>query len=284
MTNRRRNTLLAAAGFCASGLILLLFNFNLFERYEPAAQYLGGALILVASMGSFLGYAASRRSPQPEWWRLIPSWILLALAAILVLSTVPGLDPRFNAALLFGGLAAAFIHIFLLKTDEFWWAIIPGGFMLVLGIVIALSSTINRIETLGALLFSGMGLVFFALYLLGDRRQWWALMPGSILLLFGFFVLTWEQNGTESSGAILRWWPLILIVIGVLLALRSNRQRPTDKIETHAAPSRRREERSQKPRVSTLPTAKPPQRLTGSGQSSSTSAPGTSIEILPDND
>lgn len=284
MPHRRRNRLLAAVGLCLSGLILLLFNFNVFERYEPAAQYLAGALVLLGSLASFLGYATSqRRSSQSQWWRLIPGWILLALAGMMVLSTVPDLDPRLNAALLFGGLAAAFIHIFLLRPSEFWWAVIPGGFMLVLGGVIALSSAVTRIETLGALLFSGMGLVFFALYLVGDRRQWWSLMPGSILLLFGFFVFTWDQNGGETSSALLRWWPLLLIVIGVVLALRSSRHRPTEKLETHAAPTRRQQHSSPKSQSIRTPTRRP-QQVPPAEERISTAAPGTSIEILPEKD
>lgn len=282
-----------AAGLCLSGILLLLFNFNIFQRFEPGAQYLVAALAVLAAFGSFASYASAREN----WWRLIPGWILLALAGIIFLSTLPGGDPRFSAAVLFAGLGAAFLHIFLLRRTEFWWALIPAGFMWVLGGVIALSSYITRVESLGALLFGGIGLVFFAIYAVGDRRQWWALMPGSILLLFGFFVLTWDQSSGERRGDLLQWWPLILIALGVVVGLRSWRRQPVEKMEVNTAPARPRAEQppapAHRPLVVTAHRAQlphtaenrpEPRKFPQRDQSTAGSAPGTSIEILPDND
>ncbi|MCB9147578.1 MAG: hypothetical protein H6641_02370 [Caldilineaceae bacterium] len=273
MFEQRTSGLFWSIGLVVSGIVLLLFNFDILAAFEPMAQYLLAAVAALAGV-IFLGAFAS--APE-HWWRLIPGWTLLALASMIFLSTLPNLDQRLTAALLFLGLALAFVHIYLLNRNERWWAIIPGGFMLILGIVIALSGVIVRIETLGALLFTGMGAVFFVLYGLGGRRrQWWALIPGSVLLIFGLFVFA--RNGADAGGqsAVMQWWPLILLLLGVIIGLRTRKQQPTrPQIVVNTAPSRSRHR------------AAPQREENGSSGTLgeySQPAPGASVEVISDVD
>ena len=136
----RLSTMLWAVGLVLFGLILFLLNFNLFAQYEPLPQYILAALFATGAAVFFLGYFAARK----EWARLIPAWTLLALAVMALTSTISALDQRITAALLFVGLALAFANIYLLDRRQNWWAMIPGGFMLVIGLVIALSVRITR--------------------------------------------------------------------------------------------------------------------------------------------
>ncbi|MEZ4712142.1 MAG: hypothetical protein R3A44_33450 [Caldilineaceae bacterium] len=271
MFDQRINGLFWSIGLVVSSVVLLLFNFDLLAAFEPMAQYLLAAVAALAGVIFFGAFA----SAQEHWWRLIPGWTLLALASMIFLSTLPNLDPRLTAALLFGGLALAFVHIYLLDRNERWWAIIPGGFMLILGLVIALSGLIVRIETLGALLFTGMGAVFFALYALGGRRrQWWALIPGSVLLIFGLFVFA--RDGVEGGGqsAAMQWWPLILLLLGLIIGMRTRKQQPQrEKIVVNTAPSRSRHR----------PAVQGDERTsTGVLGEYSQPAPGASVEVISD--
>ena len=85
--------------------------------------------------------------------------------------------------------------------------------------VIALTVTITRLETLGAILFVGMGVVFGLVYLLaGKRRHWWALIPAGVLLFFGLLTYSMD-NGVQN--ALLRWWPAALIVLGAIVLIRT---------------------------------------------------------------
>ena len=98
---------------------------------------------------------------------------------------------------------------------------IPGGFMLVLGIVIAVSGSVQSLDALAAILFAGIGLVFFAVYLLsGSGERWWALLPGSILVLFALFVFT-GGGGDGNRDGLVQWWPALVVVVGVILAWRA---------------------------------------------------------------
>jgi hypothetical protein len=67
-----------------------------------------------------------------------------------------------------------------------------------------------------------LGLAFFMLFV-ADPRDWHLLIPSAVLLAFGgTFMLTevgyfhrWEV--WETVG---RWWPLVLILVGILLLVR----------------------------------------------------------------
>lgn len=253
MSDSRAGKLLAAAVLILGGGVALLFNFDLMRAYEPLAQYILAGGLAVGAVGFFVGYAAAHGA----WWRLIPAWTLLALAGMVLVSALRPDAGRWVAALLFWGLAAAFGHIYLLERTANWWAILPGGFLAVLGLVIAMSGWATSLELLGATLFGGVGLVFFLLYLLGGpTRQWWAMIPGSVLVLFGIFILT---MGADANRSVMRWWPLLAIAGGSVVFWRTLRARNEQPIEVNRAPQAAR-----------LPPA-----------TAGASAPGTSIQVLP---
>jgi drug/metabolite transporter (DMT)-like permease len=267
MSDYRLNGLLWAIGLVASGVLILLFNFDVLGGDPPVARYGLAAAMALGGLGFFAAFLASRHN----WWRLIPGWTLLALAGMVYIGTLANASPTLTAALLFLGLALAFGHVYLLRRDEHWWAIIPGGFMLVLGLVIVLSD-ILPLQMLGALLFAGMGLVFCLLYLLGDRRrQWWTLIPGAVLLIFGLFVLA--QDG-EGSNPLIRWWPLLLVLLGLGIGWRQTRPSPAEKLTVNTAP-----------RPASVPhsaTSAPLLPERGTLGEYTHPAPGASVEVLPD--
>lgn len=263
---RRRNLLLWAAALVVTGGVLLLFNFGVLDRFQPMAQYGAAILLALGGVAILISYLRQRAT----YWRLMPAWTLLGLAAMVYLSTLPQVAQPLRAAVIFGGLAIAFANVYLVNRTEHWWAIIPGGFMLVLGAILALSTVITRLETLGALLLVGMGLVFFLVNLLaGTRRHWWALIPGSVLVFVG--VLGFSADN-EMQGALLRWWPAALVVLGAVLAWVGATAPPAsaaDRPEINIASSLSR------------PAADPSMGRLGEYTQP---APGTSIELLPDPD
>ena len=74
--------------------------------------------------------------------------------------------------------------------------------MLVLSVVIGLNTVVDSLEILGAVLLAGMGLVFLLLPVLGPEQvQWWPIIPGLVLALFGAFIFS---GGNEADSALLR--------------------------------------------------------------------------------
>lgn len=276
----RLGTLAWAAAFIFFGVALLLFNLNVLIQYEAVVRLVLASLLGAGAAGFFLGYFAARRA----WSRLMPAWTLLALALMVVVSGLQTVDQRLTAAILFIGQAAAFVNIYLLRRNEHWWAVIPGGFMLVLGLVIALSSRIARPETLGALLFVGMGLVFFAVYWLAKPgREWWALVPGVALSVFGLLIFTVgvDTSGENGAGALVQWWPLLLILIGVAIGLRGARRAPGERLRVDSAP---KTPPKKKPGTTTPhpPEQHPDEPTRAALGDYSQPAPGATVEILPD--
>ncbi len=265
-SDNRVNSLIWGVLLSLAGVGLLLFNLDVFVRFEPYVQYAAAALLGLFALLFVGGYLSAR----DNWWRLIPGWTLIALAAMVYLSTLPALDQRITAGVLFVGQAIAFAHIYLLDRAERWWAIIPGGFMLMLGGTIALSSLTEEPAVLGTVLFIGLGAVFFLLYLLGQRWQlWWALVPGSVLVLLGLFLFS---VGLGQQNLPLRLWPALLPLLGVWLIWRATRPLPSRKLNVNAAPNQSRS------RSQTSESSSRPRRLGEYGGP----APGAAVEVLPD--
>lgn len=265
-----------AISLVAGGVILLLYNFGLLDAYAPWPQAVLAGGCAVAAAIFFIGFARHRG----EWWRLLPAWTLAALASMVLTGALAHLDRALIAAQVFGGLALAFSNIYLPARQERWWAILPGGFMFVLAVVVGASRWISAVELLAALLFGGLGLVFCLIYLLdGRRRQWWALIPGSVLLVFGALALT-STSGLQEEGFV-RWWPLLLVAAGLLVWAAGRRApRQAGKITLQSAP--RPKAAGAVKGEGAKAAAQPPERA-ALGEYTQP-APGASIDILPDND
>jgi hypothetical protein len=271
--NLQTRKLVWAVAFVLAGIALLLFNFDRFVAYEPLLQYIFAVLFAIGGIGFFGSYLLHRS----HWWRLIPGWTLLAFAGMIYLTTFQTVDQRLTAALLFLGQALAFAHIYLLEREQHWWAIIPGGFMVVLGGVIALSSHTEAPEVLGTALFVGMGIVFLLLYVLSSQGHlWWALIPGSVLVIFGMFVFSLERTG---QNLFLRWWPLLLILLGIFLGWRAFRKDKPKKIDVNSASNLSHYSTTKQRNIEPPPPAARRQLGEYHGP-----APGASVEVLSDPD
>lgn len=262
-----------AVGLVLSGLLLLIWNFDLLAPYEPWTQLLLALLLLVITVGFFSGYLGGS-----QWWRLIPAWIMSALTTMVLLNTIPAVPPETLPALLFVGIAAGFIHIYLLDRQEHWWALLPAGFTLVIALIIGLSALTHNITYLGAVLFAGMGAVFLAIYLLSPgAQQWWSLIPAGVLLIFGLLILTSERDG---QAGYMRWWPLLLVAVGLVIAWYSDSQPRT---RPSATTTRTPDIARTKPPM----TAAQGEALSTAPKSSNLGdyekpAPGASVNLLPE--
>jgi hypothetical protein len=270
MSDPRLRSILWSIVLTSSGVMLLLFEFGFLTPYTPLLQYILAGLFVFAAI---LFFGAFARTPA-EWWRVIPGWTLLALAGVLVLSTL-AVDQRWLGATVFGGLALAFAHVYLTDRSGRWWALIPGGFLLVLGVVMGVSAWGVALEGLALLLFGGLGGVFFLLFLL-HRRQWWAVLPGGVLVVFAALAAARSNDGQVTP--LLRWWPLLLIGAGVLTALQARRRPAPDKLQVNAAPARKGRTA---PKTSPQPS---PKTITGASALGDYTqpAPGATVEVLPE--
>ncbi len=127
--------------------------------------------------------------PQREYGLLIPGCIITGVGVGVVLTGIVG-DPWSGTAVLFS-LAGGFIAIWVVSV---------------------LLRRVDRDWPRG----TSRDAV---------RAVWWPLIPGGILALVGVIVLT--ETGFDSD--LLRWWPLLLIGVGIVVLVSALSRRSDDR-------------------------------------------------------
>jgi hypothetical protein len=169
----------------------------------------GGIFWGLIFAGASLVFLYILLNDRTNWWAAFPGFTLLGLAAS---SFLPDSLDAYKGLAFFAGLSLAFWWVYFSDRQR-WWAIIPAGVLLTLGIVSVLDN-VNGIQT-GGSFFLGLGLTFVLVAILpGGASRSWALIPGTVLLLFGALL------GTPLFGLADYFWPAVLILLGVYLVLR----------------------------------------------------------------
>ncbi len=182
-----------------------------------------------------------------SYWRYILGGALVLLG-VLTLLQVLNLFPTSGDvvgmvfAVLFGALGVSFLS-FLVSDHKNWWAAIPGTILLSLGLLILLNIFAPNLGDRwgGPFFLAGMSLAFWLVYFLAPQN-WWAIIPGGVMLTLAVVAGFPEADGNTGGGLfflglaftfMLLWlvpvagrrmtWPWIpaavLAIMGVLLLL-----------------------------------------------------------------
>lgn len=188
------------------GLLFLLENLGVIR----GAFALLWALLFGAG-GVLFFYVFLRDHAQ--WWAIIPGGALIGIMLMIALDQLaPNLSGDWGGAVFMACLGLAFWAVYLVAREH-WWAIIPGGAMLTIALVVALSASgLAGIESGGAFLL-GLGLTFGILALVPTRegRLKWPLIPAGVLMLLGVVLIF---TAADLLSYIL---PLALILAGLYL-------------------------------------------------------------------
>lgn len=129
------------------------------------------------------------------------------------------------------GLGIIFLAVgWLLRTYGF---LIPGGILAGLGAGIGATSLLPEDGGQGGAVLLGLGLGFILVWLLGwailREKHPWPLIPGGILGALGALLLAgaWGLQALELLG---RFWPAILVVIGVIVLASAFRAPEKEKV------------------------------------------------------
>ncbi|MFO7916888.1 MAG: hypothetical protein R6V13_02265 [Anaerolineae bacterium] len=116
-------------GFILLGISALIF---LGEFFPTAEETIGGPLFLMALSASFwIVYLIHKE----HWWAVIPGGVLLSVAVVAALENMAlGFDP---GGIVLLGIGLTFLLLAIVPTDEerMRWPLIPGGILLLIGIV-----------------------------------------------------------------------------------------------------------------------------------------------------
>jgi len=205
------------------GALLVGFGVLFFLQSLGWLQGLGSGFmwgILFAAAGFLFLYVFLR--DREQWWAIFPAMPMLGIAALMLLDAIaPAVSAVVGGALFLGLVSLGFWMVYYVRRD-FWWAIIPGGVVAATAVIALLANIVPAVETT-ALLLLGVGLTFLVLYFLpeGRGRQPWAIIPGGILIIIG--ALTGIAFGTMARF----FWPLVFILGGLVLVLRSRKSTPS---------------------------------------------------------
>jgi len=205
------------------GVLLIGFGLLFFLQSLGVTQALGSGFlwgVLFGAAGLLFLYAFLR--DREQWWAIFPAMPMLGIAALMLLDAIaPAVSAVVGGALFLGLVSLGFWMVYYVRRD-FWWAIIPGGAVGTTAVIALLANIVPAAETT-ALMLMGVGLTFLVLYFLpeGRGRQPWAIIPGGILIIIA--ALTGIAFGTMARF----FWPLVFILGGLFLVLRSRKSTPS---------------------------------------------------------
>ena len=153
-------------------------------------------------------------------------WGLLLIGAGLVaLGQQLGYIDRFTDPivwiLIFGIVSVlAFLNYALSGWKQWGW-LFPAGVLGGLAVTVALATNNVDSAAVGSPLFFGLIIPFAAAYLTDRVRNWWALIPGGVMVFLTLTTLLVDTAGGEWVGALF----LFMIALGFLFVYLSNRTR-----------------------------------------------------------
>ena len=147
-----------------------------------------------------------------QWWALIPAYVLLAVAAMILLSETALLPATFEATFVLTAIALPFLVVYL-RNREQWWPLIPAYVLLSIGIMIPLEElgVLNDFLVPAYVMFV-IAIPFFIVYF-RNPKQWWPLIPGGIMAAIGLSFLLAE--------AFQYVFPALVILVGIWVLIRS---------------------------------------------------------------
>lgn len=190
------------------GIALLLENLNIFK----VGGLVWGIILGVAGLVFLTVYLENRTA----WWSLIPGVTLLSICSAAVIEAVfPSLSEFITGAAVLGGIGFSFFLVYLVDREN-WWAVIPAGVLVTLGIISIIEAGDFDVDT-GGYFFIGIGLTFLLVAILPtpQGQMKWALIPAMILLVMGVLITAAVQDIFNFI------WPLIIILGGGYLIIRA---------------------------------------------------------------
>ncbi len=150
--------------------------------------------------------------------RVIVGAVLIAVGVVLLVALQSGVGGEITVAT----IGVAFLVAYAFR--RYYAFLVPGGILAGLGIGILFETRYDG----GAPVLLGLGAGFLSIYLIdaSARRRmggWWPLIPGGILTVIGLALAAGQSGLLRAFG---RWWPVVLILIGVTVLLRRRGEEP----------------------------------------------------------
>ena len=150
--------------------------------------------------------------------------ILLTGAGLLALADQMGYTDTFSPQVwitIFAAISLVGLVSYALSGWKEWAWMFPAGIFGGLAAVVALAETGTDNASVASPLFFGLLLPFIAAYLTDRSRNWWAMIPGGVMLFLGLTTLLVDTVNGEWIGALF----LFLIALSFFVVYLNDRAR-----------------------------------------------------------
>ncbi len=191
------------------GVFFLAQQLGLFGRLQFPFWALAFGLLGLIFLFTFI-------TDRRQWWSLIPGFILLGLALVIVNEQNEFIPAQQAGALFLLSIGLPFLLIYLIDR-RMWWALIPGGVLSVLALITFLAGRDLSGQAIAAILFFGLAIVFALVRFTTRSNPYmgWATWVAILLAAIGALLLIAGPQAASLVG------PAILIGLGVFLLVRN---------------------------------------------------------------
>jgi hypothetical protein len=194
-------------GLVWGGLLILFGSVGLIDNYMDLSVWAWVIILALGGAGVFAVYLTERS----EWGLLIPTYVMWVVAVLVAFIELDMLRDAFVAPFVLTAVALPFFVAFLRNRQQ-WGFLIPAYVLWAVGLMVWLRDQgVLSDRLVPSYVMFTIAIPFFAVYS-RHPRQWWPLIPGSILTVIGLAFLIAESMLPYIVPII-----LILVGIGVLL-------------------------------------------------------------------
>lgn len=142
-----------------------------------------------------------RTSKMRFWLSIISGLLLVAAGVVFLLGNLDIItldwDLIIGPLFALGGLV--FLLVFAVNTKD-WWALIPAFVLIAIGMIVFMDEVIGGAadQWTGAVFLGMLGMAFVIIYIF-HQEQWWAIIPGGVLLTLAGVTLV---SDTDFSGGL----------------------------------------------------------------------------------
>ncbi len=200
------------------GLLIIFGVVGLVESFIDLTPWAWVAILAITGLGIFGVFLGDRS----QWWPLIPTYVLWAIAGLLALVELNVLRDQFLPTYVLSIIAIPFIVVYVLDRGQ-WWALIPAYVLLAVAAMILLSETGLLSDAFqGTFVLTAIALSFLLIYL-QDRAKWWALIPAYILFSIGIMLLL-EELGILSDFLVPAYVMFVIAIPFFVVYIRNPKQ------------------------------------------------------------
>jgi hypothetical protein len=118
-------------------------------------------------------------------------------------------------AVVFCVAGLVFLYAFWIDRSQ-WWPLIPGIALICLGLLMVLEQFFPSSNWIGAIFLGGLGLSFLVIYAF-YRENWWAVIPGGILITLAIVAAVDSfVSGDVGGGIFMMGMGLTFALVGFL--------------------------------------------------------------------